>query len=80
MNVVEFTEYLVKELVTKPDLVTIKEFDEGEEKIIQILVSEDDISKLIGKEGNTINAIRTIVQSSAHFNNEKRIKINVDSF
>jgi predicted RNA-binding protein YlqC (UPF0109 family) len=39
MNVVEFTEYLVKELVTKPDLVTIKEFDEGEEKIIQILVS-----------------------------------------
>lgn len=80
MNVVEFTEYLVKELVTKPDLVTIKEFDEGEEKIIQILVSEDDISKLIGKEGNTINAVRTIVQSSAHFNNEKRIKINVDSF
>ncbi len=80
MNIVEFTEYLVKELVTKPDLVTVKEFEEDDERVIQILVSEDDISKLIGKDGNTINAVRTIIQSSAYLNNEKRVKINVDSF
>ena len=41
MNVVEFTEYLVKELVTKPDLVTIKEFDEGEENIYQLKIIID---------------------------------------
>ena len=80
MNTVEFTEYLVKELVTKPELVTVKEFDEETEKVIQILVSEDDMSKLIGKEGNTINAVRTIIQSAAYLNNEKKVKINVDSF
>ena len=80
MNIVEFTEYLVKELVTKPDLVTVKEFEENDERVIQILVSEDDISKLIGKDGNTINAVRTIIQSSTYLNNEKRVKINVDSF
>ncbi len=80
MNTVEFTEYLVKELVTKPELVTVKEFEEETEKVIQILVSEDDMSKLIGKEGNTINAIRTIIQSAAYLNNEKKVKINVDSF
>ena len=80
MNIVEFTEYLVKELVTKPDLVTVKEFEEDDERVIQILVSEDDISKLIGKDGNTINAVRTIIQSSTYLNNEKRVKINVDSF
>lgn len=80
MNIVEFTEYLVKELVTKPDLVTVKEFEEDDERVIQILVSEDDISKIIGKDGNTINAVRTIIQSSTYLNNEKRVKINVDSF
>ena len=80
MNTVEFTEYLVKELVTKPELVTVKEFEEETEKVIQILVSEDDMSKLIGKEGNTINAVRTIIQSAAYLNNEKKVKINVDSF
>ena len=80
MNKDEFTEYLVKELVTKPELVTVKEFEEETEKVIQILVSEDDMSKLIGKEGNTINAIRTIIQSAAYLNNEKKVKINVDSF
>ena len=80
MNTVEFTEYLVKELVTKPELVTVKEFEEETEKVIQILVSEDEMSKLIGKEGNTINAVRTIIQSAAYLNNEKKVKINVDSF
>ena len=44
MNIVEFAEFLVKELVTKPDLVSVKEFEEDEYKVIQILVSEDDIS------------------------------------
>ena len=80
MNIVEFTEYLVKELVTKPDLVTVKEFEEDDERVIQILVSEDDISKLIGKDGNTINAVRTIIQSSTYLNNEKRVNINFYSF
>ncbi|MBP3766519.1 MAG: KH domain-containing protein [Bacilli bacterium] len=80
MKSLEFTEFLVKELVTKPDLVSVKEFDEDEFKVLQVLVSSDDISKVIGKDGNTINAIRTLVQSSAYLNNDKKVKINVDSF
>ena len=81
MNSVEFTEYLVKELATKPDLVSVKSFDDDEETTtIQVLVSEEDISSIIGKGGTVINAIRTIVQSSAYINNQKKVKINVDSF
>ena len=81
MNLVEFTEYLVKELVQQPDLVSVKEFEDDSEFItIQVLVSEDDISKVIGKEGTNINAIRTLVQASAHLNNTKKVKINIDSF
>ena len=80
MNIVEFTEYLVKQLATLPDSVSVKEFEEEDFKIIQILVSEDDISRIIGKEGNNINAIRTLVQSAAYLNNDKKIKINIDSY
>ena len=81
MNLVEFTEYLVKELVQQPDLVSVKEFEDDSEFItIQVLVSEDDISKVIGKEGTNINAIRTLVQASAHLNDTKKVKINIDSF
>ena len=80
MNALEFTEFLVKELVTKADLVSVSEFDEDEFKVIQVLVSNDDMPKVIGKDGSTINAIRTLVQSSSYVNNDKKVKINVDSF
>jgi len=81
MNLVEFTEYLVKEIVKQPDLVSVKKFEDDNEFItIQVLVSSEDISRVIGKEGKTINSIRTLVQTSAYLNNEKKVKINIDSF
>ena len=80
MNLVEVTEFLVKSVVKEPDLVSVSEFDEDEFKVIQVLVSNDDMPKVIGKDGSTINAIRTLVQSSSYVNNDKKIKINVDSF
>ena len=80
-NLVEFTEYLVKELVSEPDLVSVKKFDDDSEFLtIQVLVSEKDMSKVIGKDGGNINAIRTLIQASAHLNNEKKVKINIDAF
>lgn len=81
MELVAFTDYLVKNLVKQPDMVSVKKFDDEDEYIIiQILVSDEDMGTLIGRNGNTINAIRTLVQSSAYINNEKKVKINVDSF
>lgn len=80
MDLVAFTDYLVRGLVKKPDMISVKKFDDEEFLTIQILVSEEDMGTLIGKNGATINAIRTLVQSSAYINNEKKVKINVDSF
>lgn len=81
MDLVAFTDYLVKGLVKNPDMVSVKKFDDDEEFMtIQILVSKEDMGALIGKDGKSINAIRTLVQSSAYINNEKKIKINADSF
>ncbi|MBQ7141340.1 MAG: KH domain-containing protein [Bacilli bacterium] len=82
MEFVKLTEQLVKALVKNPDMVTIKEFETSENNFhhIQVLVDNDDMGVLIGKEGKTAKAIRTIVQASAYINGNKKVKIDIDSF
>ena len=82
MDFVKLTEELVKALVKNPDMVTVKEFDTDEDNFhhIQVLVDNDDMGVLIGKEGKTAKAIRTIVQASAYINGNKKVKIDIDSF
>lgn len=78
---VELTEFLVKSLVKNPDMVSVKQFDDGEEIItIQVLVDDSDMGAVIGKGGMIANAIRTIVQASAYMNNQPKVKIDIDSF
>lgn len=79
---VELTEYLVKNVVNDSDSVSVKEFpsDNENEIIIEVLVSSDDIGRVIGKAGKTANAIRTIVQASSYLQDNKRVKINIESF
>ena len=79
MNLVELTEFIVKNLVTDPDSVSVKQFDNEEESIIEVIVSDEDMGKVIGKNGKIANSIRTIVQASSHTNENKKIKINIDS-
>lgn len=82
MSLVELTEFLVKSLVANTEDVSVKEFESDDENtiLIQVLVSEDDMGKLIGKGGRIANAVRTIVQASSYIKDNKKIKINIDSF
>ena len=82
MNLVLLTETIVKKLVSDPESVSVKEFESEEENEIQIevMISNDDLGKVIGKDGRIINAIRTIVQASSYTHDNKKVKINVDSY
>ena len=82
MDLVKLTESIIKKLVADPDSVSVKEFTTEEENTIQIevLVSEDDMGKVIGRNGKIINSIRTIVQASSSIYDNKKVKINVDSY
>lgn len=82
MNLVEMTEYLVKNVVANPDMVTVKEFPSDNEKeiVIEVLVDESDIGRVIGKGGKTANAIRTLVQANSYLQENKRVKINIENF
>ena len=82
MDLVKMTEYLVKSLVTNKDEVTVKEFPSEDEKeiIIEVLVNEEDIGKVIGRGGKVANSIRTLVQASSYLQDNKHVKINIENF
>jgi len=82
MDLVLLTETIIKKIVTDPESVSVKEFSTEEENEIQIevLISQDDMGKVIGKGGKVINSIRTIVQASSSIENNKKVRINVDSY
>lgn len=79
MDLTKLTEYLVKGLVTDPDSVSVRQFEDEEGIIIEVIVSNDDMGSVIGKGGNTANAIRTLVQATAYINNLPKVRINIDA-
>ena len=82
MNLVTLTETIIKKIVSDPESVSVKEFETEEENVVQIevLISSDDMGRVIGKDGKVINSIRTIVQASSSLEDNKKIRINVDSY
>ena len=80
MNLVEFSELIVKKLVKEPDMVKVQEFATEEGTTIEIIVSESDMGRVIGKNGKVISGIRTVVQASSSLYDNKKVKINVSSY
>ena len=81
MDFVPLTEFLVKSVVKEPDMVRVKAFDDEENKVvIEVLVSQEDMGRVIGRKGAIANAIRTIVQASSYIHDNQFVTINIDSF
>ncbi len=76
MGLKELTEYLVKSLADHPEEVEIDEREEDDTVLIELKISQDDLGKIIGKNGNTINAIRTVLQTAAS-STKKRARLEV---
>ncbi len=82
MDVVLLTETIVKMLCQEQDAVSVREYETTEEDFVhlEVLVSEQDLGRVIGKNGRTIHSIRNIVQASSAVNGGKKVKIDVDSY
>ena len=80
MTLVELTEMIVKSLVSDPDSISVKEFPSDDEIIIEVVVKEEDMGSVIGREGKIANSIRNVVQASSYLKDNKRVKINISSF
>lgn len=72
----ELVEYIVKQLVDKPELVVVaQKYDDGK-AILEIRVANQDLKRVIGKEGRVVRAIRTMVNC---LEPQENIEINLDS-
>lgn len=60
----ELVEFIVKSLVDKPEAVRIEEVEGEKASIIELRVDNGDLGKVIGKQGRTAKAIRTILNAS----------------
>ena len=82
MSVVELTEFIVKSLVKNTDNVSVKEFETDEENtiLIQVLIVQEDMGRVIGKNGKIANSLRTLVQASSYLQDNKKIRIDIDNF
>jgi len=58
----EFIEYIAKQLVDNPDKVSVEEIITDEHTIVvNLKVDKSDMGKIIGKQGNNVNSMRTLL-------------------
>lgn len=72
----ELVEYIVKALVDKPEEVNVAQTEGESVTILEIRVAQDDIGKVIGREGRIANSIRTITKAAAA-KNKKRVTVEI---
>ena len=58
-------ELIAKALVDKPDDVSVRETDGEKTTVIELRVAQDDLGKVIGKQGRTARAMRTILSAAS---------------
>ena len=61
----ELITYIAKSLVDKPEMVQVNEFEGEKTTVIELRVAQEDLGKVIGKQGRTARAMRTILNAAA---------------
>ena len=62
---IELVRYVACSLVRKPEQVQVRTIPGNKETIIELRVDEGDISRVIGKRGNVVRSLRTLLQFSS---------------
>ena len=61
----QLIEYIAKALVDSPDQVKVSEIEGEKTSVIELSVAKDDLGKVIGKQGRTARAMRTILSAAS---------------
>ena len=72
----ELVEFIAKALVDYPDQVSVNEVEGSQSIIIELRVAQEDMGKIIGKQGRIAKAIRTVVKAAAIKEN-KRVVVEI---
>ena len=69
----ELVEVIAKALVDNPDEVVVTETENAKSIVLELKVAQDDMGKVIGKQGRIAKALRTVVKSAASKDDKKVI-------
>lgn len=72
----DLLEFIAKSMVSDPDAVIVKETVNGDNVTLELHVGENDMGKVIGKQGRIAKAIRTVVKAAASHEN-KRVTVEI---
>ena len=72
----ELIHYIATALVDHPDQIQIKEDEQDDTIIIELTVAKEDLGKVIGKQGRTARAMRSLLSAAAgKVNKRSRLEI-----
>jgi len=74
---IEFLQYVVENLVANPDDIAIERKEDELWVLLTLRVNKDDMGIIIGKSGNTINALRSLLRILG-MKIDKRINLKVE--
>ncbi len=65
MSMKELIEFMARALVDNPDQVDVQEIEGEQSSVIELRVAREDLGKVIGKQGRTARAMRTILSAAS---------------
>ena len=69
----ELIEFVAKSLVDDADAVETRAYDRGDQTIIELEVAQDDLGKVIGRQGRTARALRTLLAAAGQKSRRRTI-------
>ncbi len=67
----ELLETIAKSLVSNPDAVSVNEIDDGDSIVLELSVAQEDMGKVIGRQGRIAKAIRAVMKAASLKENKK---------
>jgi predicted RNA-binding protein YlqC (UPF0109 family) len=72
----DLIKYIAEALVDNPEQVSVEEVEGNQTSVLELKVSKEDLGKVIGKQGRTARAMRTIL-SAASAKEKKRTVLEI---
>jgi len=69
----ELLAHLARHLVDDPDAVSVEEVHREGTTVLKLTVAQDDVGKVIGRQGRIARALRTLVRASGARSNERAL-------
>ena len=73
----KLVEIIAKALVDHPDAVVVNEIDKEQSIVLELKVADEDMGKVIGKQGRIAKAMRTVMRAAASRTSQK-IAVEID--